>query len=395
MYGVVGVLGFILVGVVTTWLILRRRAAVSKREFELPQTKRVTTEKMTGDVRPGAALTSASALRRRHAIISYVGRNGSGKTLSMILDTLPDLAAGKKVLSTVPLFAPEPAETEAEADEVWAELGLDARSRGQETLLPHPLWEPLQEWRQFMDFTDGVVLLDEITGVADARDTQGLPVQVRNKLQQLRKADIIVRWTTPNYTNADKRLRDVTQGVVYCKGFFSKWEAGDAWGRKRLIFAKLYKADEFDDFEQARLRSIENRRPKVYGRELRRVVGRHMKKATGVYSSFAPALSLGFASEAGMCMACGGRRSLPRCSCPKDTETHEHPTGETGPEEGRARGASANPPDRPRPDDRAEPGGSRTLVRATGETMSKKADTKELTGHEDTDRMPGDVTMTL
>jgi hypothetical protein len=33
------------------------------------------------------------------------------------------------------------------------------------------------------------------------------------------------------------------------------------------------------------------------------------------YETLDPVLSLGWANEAGMCMNCGGRRSIPKCAC--------------------------------------------------------------------------------
>jgi hypothetical protein len=106
-------------------------------------------------------VSKAVQKRRAFEIHAYVGPNGGGKTLCMIRDTLPSLAAGRPVLSTVPILDPA-------------------------TGLPHPLWRPLTDWRALLDFSGGDVLLDEVTGVASSRDSMSLPGPVGLMLQQMR-----------------------------------------------------------------------------------------------------------------------------------------------------------------------------------------------------------------
>ena len=61
----------------------------------------------------------------------------------------------------------------------------------------HPSYEPLREWQQLLDAESCDVLLDEVTGVASSRESAGLPAPVANKLVQLRRADVVVRFSAP------------------------------------------------------------------------------------------------------------------------------------------------------------------------------------------------------
>ena len=46
-------------------------------------------------------------MRCNYPIAAYVGVNGSGKTLLMVHDTLPSLANGRDIYTTVPLHLPD------------------------------------------------------------------------------------------------------------------------------------------------------------------------------------------------------------------------------------------------------------------------------------------------
>lgn len=261
----------------------------------------------------GVRLTSAQKKRRSAGIAAYVGRNGSGKSATMILDTLPDLAAGRNVLSTVALLAPYPAESVEEADTAWAKMSLSLRPDNPLSL-PHPLWIPFTDFRQLLEFRNGVVLMDEVQGVADSRDSQGLPVQVRNVLYQLRRNGVILRWSTIDWSAADIRIRQVTQVVTLCRGLLPRWEPGVVWAKKRMFWLRTYDATEFLDFTQAINRSSTKQRPKSICRQMTTAKGR-IRSAFAAYDSMAQVLVLGAASEGGMCLGCGGKRQIPRCTC--------------------------------------------------------------------------------
>lgn len=131
--------------------------------------------------------------RRSVGIVGFGGLNGQGKSMAMVRDTLPSLALGRRVLSTVAFHDPH-------------------------TGNPHPLYVPFRSWHQLHDFNNGDVCLDEVTGMMDSRD-QGMPKKIKTKLPQMRRSNVLIRWTGIDWDNADKRLRQITGAFVMCKGF--------------------------------------------------------------------------------------------------------------------------------------------------------------------------------
>lgn len=280
--------------------------------------RRIEKRQRLDDVRPTPQKYPKQMRRRRAAsIAAYVGFNGSGKSLTMVMDTLPDMLEGRKILSTVALLAFDDAETREEADSAWEALGVPhMRPESRPLALPYAGWIPFTDFRQLLEFHDGVVLMDEVQGVADARE-QGLPIQVRNLLYQMRRRNITLRWSTIDWKSADKRIRDVTQTVTYCVGLFPTFPDGAVWGRKRFFWIRTYDARGFDDFTQALNRVSEERRPKAFIRQGFRIHSAWAQRAGSAYDTMAQVLSLGAAVEAGLCMTCGGKRAMPRCSCEK------------------------------------------------------------------------------
>lgn len=200
------------------------------------------------------ALRTRGILRRRSApIMGYVGLNGQGKTFSMIRDTLLSLALGRRVLSTVTILDPS-------------------------TGLPHLLFERFVSWEQLHDFRDGDVLMDEITGIMDARD-QGMPKHVRRLLPQMRRANVMVRWTGIDFDNTDRRLRQLSQAVVRCRGHFPNrklerdsgvQDAVSMWAPNRMFVLTTFDAQTLTDSGDSRALTEEpkrERRAKVLNRE--------------------------------------------------------------------------------------------------------------------------------
>lgn len=199
-------------------------------------------------------LRTRGILRRRSApIMGYVGLNGQGKTFTMVRDTLLSLALGRKVLSTVKLLDPATGE-------------------------PHPQFELFTSWEQLHDFRDGDVLLDEITGIMDARD-QGMPKHVRRLLPQMRRANVMVRWTAIDFDNSDRRLRQLSQAVVRCRGHVPNrklvresgvTDAVTMWAPNRLFVLTTFDSQTLIDSGDARMLTEEpdkKRRAKVLNRE--------------------------------------------------------------------------------------------------------------------------------
>lgn len=222
--------------------------------------------------------------RRQTPIHAYIGANGGGKSLAMVHDTLPSLDAGRKVLSTVRL--------------------LDSR-----TGESHPAYEPLTDWGQLLEAEHCDVLFDEVVGIASARESQGMPVQVANLLVQLRRRDVVLRWSAPAWARADKIIRETTQAVTVCSGYLGKRvkDSPRLWAPKRLFKWSTYDALDFD---QASTGQIE-KQPHGSTSWFWGVNSR----AFASYDTFDSVERVGEVLDSGRCVHCGGRRVIPRCSC--------------------------------------------------------------------------------
>lgn len=172
----------------------------------------------------------ATAARRSFPIRGYVGPNGGGKSLAMVSDVLPSLDRGRTVLSTVRLTLPD---------------GSD-----------HPAYIPFTDFDQLIEAEHCDVLMDEIVGIANSRDTARLPAPVQNVLVQLRRRDITLSWSAPSWARADKVIREVTQAVTECRGFYPSRVAAAAdtesgvrlWAPKRVFKFRTFDTVEFEEW---------------------------------------------------------------------------------------------------------------------------------------------------
>jgi hypothetical protein len=246
----------------------------------------------------------AEAVRRAAPIHAFVGPNGGGKSLAMVHSTLETLdgipwecdnpahahtqngvtAGMRRVLSTVQLLDPATGE-------------------------PHPLCDLFTDYRQLLDLEHADCLMDEVTGVASARQSQGLPAQVENLLVQLRRRDVVLRWTSPDFARADKVMREVTQLVTYCSGSMPAPRSADGrlWRERRLFKWTSFSGADFEDFTVAKRDGIKP--------EAAQWLWRPGCRAERAYSTLAGVSALGVATEGGMCLHCGGARSRPKCGC--------------------------------------------------------------------------------
>lgn len=286
--------------------------------------------------------------REQVPILAFVGGNGGGKTLAAIYTVLPTLA-GKRWACANPdhlhthgadcasrrFLSSEPTETctcattweTIEGQRVATEVADGATVEGWRRVLstvelrdltdtnaPSPYYERLRSFVQLLGVEHADVLMDEVTGVASSRAHQSLPVQVENLIQQLRRRDARLLWTTPDYGNADNRIRSVTRGVVHCRGYSqvrSRLEGG-VWREARLFRWTLYDASEFDLFTVGKREKLAPTSRQFFWRP------GHI--AQDAYDTLAAVSQLGAAAEGGMCISCGGRRSSPSCTCPPDPE---------------------------------------------------------------------------
>lgn len=295
--------------------------------------------------------------RRGYPIAAYIGKNGSGKSRLAVYDSLLSLDYGRPVLSTVRLLDfrdPGPCPGGLYCDD--PEQHLTKRFRwemveqddGPPLLTPflyetgevhakrHPFFVPWRSYQQLIAWRDGDVLADEITGFASSREIKNMPPQVANFLVQLRRRNIVLRWTTPSWGRADTIIREVTQAVTLCAGMFPKKRppvAGEApmlWRDSRVFLARTYDPQEFDEVEARRLDNAAPESQAWY-------VGRN-RLAERAYATGDGVTALGWANEAGMCIECGGVRKNRACGCrDRDKAPDAHDTMH-------ARAGTAGPP---------------------------------------------------
>ena len=139
-------------------------------------------------------MTKSMRKRRSVPIMGYTGTSGHGKSASMVRDTLASLHMGRRILSTVEI--------------------LDAHTGN-----PHPLYTPFERFSQLDDFRDGDLLMDEITGIMDSHEA-AMPKRVRRILPQMRRRNVLVRWSGIDWDNSNRRLRQMTQAVTASRGYF-------------------------------------------------------------------------------------------------------------------------------------------------------------------------------
>lgn len=257
---------------------------------------------------PDGQAERGRARRRLYPVHMYVGKNGSGKSLTAIWDTLPTLESGRHVLSTVRLLDyenPRPCD-----DDSCTYVMHGAPNH----MAAHPLYVPFTRWEQFLEFTDGDVIMDEVTGVADSNEAHSMPIVVRNKLAQLRRCEVAVRLTGLNWIRADKRIREAVVAVTACKSSMPERRKDDSgevrlWRKRRLSVARTYDAQTLplDDISATQFDKADmlvSSRLWIPG-----------TVAIRAYDTFDPVLSVGTVTDSGRCISCGGSRRAPECSC--------------------------------------------------------------------------------
>lgn len=287
-------------------------------------------------------------LRRSFPVHVYTGRNGSSKSLLAVWDTLPDLDAGLPVLSTVRLTDfrnPRPCDDEGCSDPWHGKPGH---------LAAHPSWIEFKDWPQLVGFTHGVVLMDEITGIADSTSAS-LPTAISNLFAQMRRGDFSVRITTLNFIRAHKRLREAANAVTRCTSFLPvtvQDEEGREriWRQRRLSVARTYDAQSLpiDDPSEAAYEKAD-----LMVKSRLWIPG---SPVTSAYDTFAPVSTVGAMDESGLCYVCYGTKRRAECSCPD----YLHDKAQRR-EAGRAQ---------PRSGEHGKPGAALSVVGASGSECS-------------------------
>ena len=258
-------------------------------------------------------LESTSRLKRRASPIhAYIGPNGSGKSLMMIHDTIPSLEQGRPVLSTVRILDyknPRP------CDDPTCTYPSHPNHQA-----AHPLWVPLKNLQQLIEFRDGDILLDEVQGVVSSREYSSLPAPVATMLLQLRRRNVALRWSAPTYARADKLLREVTQSVSLCNPYFAKrkktlpGEPVSLWYERSAILILTFAAELVDEVEARALAASDTLVPRVRQFYFRKL-GRSTALAQSAYDTYDRVLTVSATDILGTCLSCGGKRTQAKCLC--------------------------------------------------------------------------------
>lgn len=272
-------------------------------------------EKLTGkygfglEVLPKAHIRKKRSrdVRRGAKIHAYVGLNGGGKSLAMINDTLPTLN-GLRWKCTEPEHLHSRKGIYEGYQKVLSTVKIVDPRNGR----AHPLWIPYDDHRRLLSVEHADILMDEITGVAAARESLSMPVQVGNLLTQLRRRDCPLRWTTPNWANADKIIRQTTTVVTYCKGYFPVMEAGRSWPSKMMFQWKTYDAGSFESFNIGTRERVVPATFEFFSRLAKHNVAQEF------YQTLAEVLTTKSTNDSGMCIHCSGKRTIPSCRCDRD-----------------------------------------------------------------------------
>lgn len=296
----------------------------------------------------------ARMARRAYPIHAYVGPNGTGKTACMVHDTVTSLEWGRPVLSTVRLLDyrdPRPCpggrwcdneeghEVErvqyelvrADPDDLDAPLVRTAVHTGIWDVhrAPHPLYVRFVSYQQLLEAKSMDVLMDEVTGIASSRDSaSGMPTQVANMLVQLRRRNVVLRWSAPAWGRADKIIREVSQAVTLTSARMPRkapprpGEPPRLWRERRLFIARTFAGDQFDEFDAHRSVDV---KPMV-----RSWLWGPSSQMFSAYDTYDAVTALGWAQESGLCGHCGGHRARRKCGCPDEHVSPAAASGSTG-----------------------------------------------------------------
>jgi len=274
---------------------------------------------------------------RSYPIHGLVGPNGGGKSLIAAQLTIPTLQGiswscdnvdhlhtqegqthgTRRVLSTMPFVTPSGA--------------------------PHPLYVPLTDYSQIIFAEHVDLILDEVGGAVASSTGADIPIGVKASLQELRRREVVARWTAPSWARASKVLREVSQGVTLTMGFLPvahsdgvpfdgphatekmsvdgetleydtcrtegphEHASGRLWGARRLMYARTFDANTFDEWTTAKREKVKP--------EVRSLFWRPGSAAERAYDTHGYVEKLGQVTDSGTCDHCGGLRSRPRCSC--------------------------------------------------------------------------------
>ena len=82
---------------------------------------------------------------------------------------------------------------------------------------------------QVLELEHCVVLLDDVSAILNARETGGLSPEFVTRMLSLRHQDKVLLWSSPTMSDADIKLRQVTQKVVAMNSLITRKRDGQLW----------------------------------------------------------------------------------------------------------------------------------------------------------------------
>jgi hypothetical protein len=252
----------------------------------------------------------AIAARRASPIQGFVGPNGGGKTACMVATTIPTLRGIRWECRE-----PEHEHTKAGVYAGYRTVLSTVRILDPKTGEDHKLYRAFNDFDQLLAAEHCDVLMDEVVGIASSRESGSMDVRVQNVLVQLRRRDVVVRWTAPNWARADKIIREVTQSVTECRGYFSTPavldENGDVvgslWRPKRLFSWRTYDTLDFEEWTAGKKEKLSaTAKEWFYG------VG---SEVFDTYNTLGAVSRVASATANGLCATCNGRIPTKTCKC--------------------------------------------------------------------------------
>jgi hypothetical protein len=283
--------------------------------------------------------------RRGFAIAAYIGSNGSGKSATLCLDTMPTL---KGIMWNC-----------ENPDHYHSSLGIHSGVRRVLSTMrfttpngdAHPLYIPLTDYSQLTTFEHGDLILDEVGGAVASSTGDDIPMSVKAVLQEMRRKEVNIRWSAPSWARASKVLRECSLGVTVSKGKFAVrdsdevefvgWHdteemdpetfelvkgvcnvdglhthpAGRTWGSRRWFSTATFDASEFDEWSAAKRDKL---KPAV-----RQMIWRPGHPLETAYDTHAHVNKLGQVTDSGRCDTCMGYKARRKCECGEQHETRE------------------------------------------------------------------------
>lgn len=241
-------------------------------------------------------------------ILAITGVNGSGKSLVAAELCRRALAEGRRCLSTTRLLDwenPRPCAGGDSCDDP-VNHDYDGRVHG----AAHPLYTRWTRWGQVDEMgTRFVLWADEVTGVAGSRDTSSLPKFAQDLFAQLRRRDAQCLWTGISFERGDLLLREVSQGVITCRGYAGKIAPGSGrkYAQKRMFRWQFYEKGAGDVSTSQLIAPGPLAASWFWGPG---------SKAFLSYDTLAPVSRIGRVIGTGVCETCEGSRRRDECICP-------------------------------------------------------------------------------